>query len=332
MFKKYTSIENTYREEFLDRIKGHGFWNEEFIVQEKVHGANLSYWTTDGEHFFSAKRTAQIESDEKFYNQELILKDIEPQLKNIWSDLKNEVADLKQLTIFGEIIGGDYPHPEVAVNRKSVMVQKGIYYSPNNHFYAFDILINKEQYLDVELANHHFSKQGLLHAKTIFKGNINECLSYQNDFNSTIPKELNLPELSPNIVEGVIIRPRVTRHFNNGTRLILKNKNEKWSENKKYHKSIVSGDEIPEKIIKLQEAILTYVTENRLNNVISKIGEITPKDFGRILGMFNKDVIEDFIKDYHDITDELEKKELKLITKSFTRSAAGLVKMKMRNI
>ena len=40
MFRKYNSIENTYREEFLERIKSHGFWNDEFVVQEKVHGAN----------------------------------------------------------------------------------------------------------------------------------------------------------------------------------------------------------------------------------------------------------------------------------------------------
>ena len=51
MFKKYTSIENIYREEFLDRIKSHGFWDDDFIVQEKAHGSNLSYWTTNGRDF-----------------------------------------------------------------------------------------------------------------------------------------------------------------------------------------------------------------------------------------------------------------------------------------
>ena len=43
MFKKYHSIENSYRTEFINRIKGHMFWNETFIVQEKAHGANLSF-------------------------------------------------------------------------------------------------------------------------------------------------------------------------------------------------------------------------------------------------------------------------------------------------
>ena len=331
MFKKYTSIENTYRDEFLDRIKGHGFWDDEFIVQEKVHGANLSYWTTNGEDFFSAKRTDQIAKDEKFYNHDSILKGIKPKLKSIWLDLKKEIKDLEQLTIFGEIIGGDYPHKEVDSNKKAIMVQKGIFYSPKNHFYAFDILINSELYLDVDTSNELFEKQNLLHAKTIFRGNIDECLDYPNDFNSTIPAEFNLPELVPNVVEGVVIRPIKTRHFNNGVRVILKNKNEKWSENKKYHKSIKLEDEPSEKVIKLQEAILTYVTENRLNNVVSKIGEVSQKDFGKVLGMFNKDVVEDFLKDYGKITDELDKKELKLITKSFAKNATELVNNKIKS-
>jgi len=331
MFKKYTSIENTYRDEFLDRIKSHGFWNDEFIVQEKVHGANVSYWTMNGEDFYSAKRTGQILNDEKFYNYDLILMDIKPKLKNIWSDIKNEIEGLKQLTIFGELIGGDYPHKEVDVDQKAKLVQKGIYYSPKNHFYAFDILINSEYYLDVDQANKHFVNQNLLHAKAVFRGKIDDCLDYPNDFNSTIPKELDLPELTPNIVEGVIIKPSKSRHFNNGVRVILKNKNEKWSENKKFHKSIKVEDELSDKVIKLQEAVLTYVTENRLNNVLSKIGEITQKDYGKVIGMFSKDVVVDFLKDYHEITDELEKNEIKLITKSFVKTASELVKEKMKH-
>jgi len=132
------------------------------------------------------------------------------------------------------------------------------------------------------------------------------------------------------IVEGVVIRPIINRHFNGGSRVILKNKNEKWSENRKYHKLISLEEEVSETVLKLQEAILLYVTENRLNNVISKIGEVTEKDFGRVLGMFNKDIIDDFFKDYGDIINELEKKELKLIRKSFNKVAVEMVNRKVR--
>lgn len=80
MFKKHSSIENTCRSEFLDRIKGHGFWEAEFVVQEKVHGANLSFWTKNGTDFFAAKRTGPIEEGEKFNNCEQLLKKLKPDL------------------------------------------------------------------------------------------------------------------------------------------------------------------------------------------------------------------------------------------------------------
>lgn len=331
MFKKYNSIENTYRDEFLERIKTHGFWRNEFVVQEKVHGSNLSFWTEDGKSFFSAKRTGIIEKNEKFYNYETVLKNIKPKLELLWHSIKTDFPELSQLTIFGELFGGDYPHPEIEIDKNSIMVQKGIFYSPQNHFYAFDIMLNREKYLDVNIANRYFASVNLLHAKTLFTGSIEKCMNHKNDFNTTIPDEFGLPSLEPNIVEGVVIRPIKTSYFNNGVRVILKNKNEKWSENKKYHKSISQYDEPSEKVVKLQEAIITYVTENRLNNVISKIGEITQKDFGRVLGMFNKDVVEDFTKDYHKLLEELDKKEVKLINKSIGSTAMELVKNKIKS-
>ncbi len=330
MFKKYNSIENSYQEEFLDKIKSHGLWNETFVVQEKVHGANLSFFTKDGLHFEAAKRTEKIAEGELFYNYQDILETLQAKFGNIWNDLKNERPDMEQMTVFGEVIGGDYPHPDVLPDKAAIKVQKGIYYSPHNHFFAFDIMINAEQCLDVKDTNRYFVREGLLHAKTLFEGNLSECLAFPNEFNTTIPDELGLPPLVPNLCEGVVIRPLKSFYFKSGKRVMLKNKNEKWSENRRYHKSIKKNEPLPEQIIKLQEAILTYVTDNRLSNVISKIGEVTEKDFGKVLGMFSKDIVEDFLKDYHDVTDELDKKELKIIKKSMSGAASELVNIRLR--
>jgi len=157
-------------------------------------------------------------------------------------------------------------------------------------------------------------------------------LGYPNSFESTIPNELNLPILKSNIAEGiVIIRPNKTSYFENGVRVILKSKNEKWAENKKYHKPIRKKDKVSKKVMELQAAIQNYVTENRLNNVVSKIGEITKKDFREVMRLFSTDVVEDFLKDYSHLTEELEKKELKAITKSFAKRAMELVKEKIQN-
>lgn len=332
MFKKYNSIENTYRTKFLEQIKWHGFSTKTFIVQEKVHGSNISFITENGIEFKTAKRSGLIEDNEAFFNYEKVLEDILPKLQLLWKSLIKNNTELKQLTIFGEIFGGSYPHNEVEKDKQSIRVQKGVFYSPLNHFYAFDVLINSETYLNVDLANFYFEKVGLLHAKTLFKGSIEDCLKYKNDFNTLIPSEFNLPPIEPNICEGVIIKPMETLFLNGGSRVILKNKNEKWSENKKFNKTIKPIEPPSEQVLKLQEAILTYVTENRLNNVISKMGVLTLKDFGKLLGQFNKDIIEDFTKDFENILTGLDKKEIKTINNSILNQSKILVKAYMFNL
>ncbi len=334
MFKKYNSIENAYRTKFLEKIQWHGFWDVPYVVQEKVHGANLSYCTTDGLNFSAAKRMGMIPTDEAFHNYEVILEAIKPQLIQIWRTLKNRYNDMRQMTIFGELIGGQYPHPDVAKDAKAQMVQKGIYYSPSNHFYAFDILLNQEKYLDVDEVNALFEANDLLYAHTLFEGSIEECLKYPDEFDSLVPKTLGLPELSPNKCEGVIIRPLKTAHFNNGSRIILKNKNEKWSENKKFHKIIKEDEPLSEQVLKLQEAILTYVTVNRLNNVLSKIGPVAvdKSDLSKVIGLFTKDILMDFGKDYGSILKPLEKKEKKAITKTVAGVAAKLVRAELEYV
>ena len=207
----------------------------------------------------------------------------------------------------------------MARDKTAIKVQKGVYYCPQNTFFAFDILINRSTYLDVATANKLFKQEGMLYATTLFEGTIEDCLVYTNTFDSTIPAKLGLPTLSPNIVEGTIIKPAEPLYFNNGTRVVLKNKNEQWSEKIKGPKRVKVEAPLPEKIVQLQDEIALYITENRLNSVLSKIGAITMKDMGRVMGMFNKDVIEDFLKDNNHLVADLDKKELKLVTKSIVK-------------
>ena len=71
MFKKYNSIENTYREKQIEQVYLHGYDNEKYVVQEKVHGANFSF-ITDGEVIQVAKRSGLIAEDEKFNNYKFV--------------------------------------------------------------------------------------------------------------------------------------------------------------------------------------------------------------------------------------------------------------------
>ena len=60
-FKKYNSIENSFSREFMERVAAEMPADLEYVVQEKVHGANTSF-LCDGESVRFAKRTSLLEN------------------------------------------------------------------------------------------------------------------------------------------------------------------------------------------------------------------------------------------------------------------------------
>lgn len=330
-FRKFSSIENTYRKEYIDKVRYEGYGDETFIVQEKAHGANLSIWTVDGQSFRIAKRTAFLEEGETFFNYEEVIEKLNTQLSNLWKAVF-ERYEAKDMVLYGELLGGYYPHPEVDKVKGAVMVQKGVYYTPENLFYAFDLTINEGEIVPVEEANALFEEFGFFYAKTLCRGSLEEVLAYPNEFETTLPKLLGYPFIEGNTCEGTIIRPVNEIRLRTGKRVLFKNKNEKWSEIKK----VVRKPEGPKEpqvvtpVMELQKEIILYVTENRLENVISKIGDVSEKDLGKLMGLFCNDVIEEFEKDFEKRLAAFEKKERKQITKYITPKVLGLVKDRIR--
>lgn len=77
-----------------------------------------------------------------------------------------EIPDCKQICIYGELFGGTYPNSES--NYKPV--QSGVYYSPDLHFYAFDIsyfATNTEIFIDYDISLRIFKVCDVLHAEPI---------------------------------------------------------------------------------------------------------------------------------------------------------------------
>ena len=129
-----------------------------------------------------------------------------------------------------------------------------------------------------------------------------------------------------------MIRPVVPKFFRNGSRVLIKNKNERFSEKKK---GGYKGLKLPK--VKMNDAVLQpvleemelYVTENRLNNVLSHIGEVDwSKDVFMVMGALSKDVLVDFMKEHGELYDTLEKKEQKQLNKKLNDLALNLVKKK----
>ena len=323
-FKRYTSIENAYRQKVVNNISQY-YPKELFIVQEKIHGANFAFYV-DADGVRAAKRSGFIEDPVGFYNADILLSEYEVAL--LWLF---ECTDADSLSIHGEIYGGNYPHKDVPVNNTTSSVQGGVFYSPNREFIAFDMKIDGE-FINIDDMNRILDNVEIPRSEILFRGFLNECLEYPNEFNSTLPKLFGLPELEVNTCEGTVIKSVEPNRLPNGERLILKHKNAKWSEKGKV-KSSKPTVELPEHITKQRDVISTFVTENRLRNVLSKIGPITDqkKAFGQIMKPYILDVIEDYSKENPGFL-ELDKSERKLVASHANMLSATVIRNNLFNI
>ena len=331
-FKKYSSIENSFSREFMEHVVAEMPQDLECVVQEKVHGANTSF-LCDGETVRFAKRTSMLEDGEQFYDYPELLERYKARVLKLYTDIKAKYSEVAHISVFGEMFGGLYPHDDVKAERKVSLIQKGVCYTPGHEFNGFDIYLfsdDKGRYLPVDEVNDLFEANGFFYAKTLFRGTLAECLKYPNAFQSKIAEWLGLPAIDNNICEGIVIRPVVPMYLKNGSRVLIKSKNERFAEKKSVKKrNKLFAEPVPYSET-LQALIVegeAYITENRLTNVLSHIGEVHfPKDFGRVMGLFSKDVLEDFLKEHGGSYSSLDKCEQKSLNEELNKLCTSLVK------
>lgn len=331
-FKKYSSIENHFNREFMEHVMAEMPQDLQYVVQEKVHGTNTSF-LCDGSEVRFAKRTSVLDEKEKFYDYQQLLETYKGKVISLFNRIKDVYSGVTTISVFGEMFGGLYPHNDVKINRKLTLIQKGVCYTPDHEFYGFDIHVSDGEngwYLPVAEVNRLFETEGFFYAKTLFQGTLDECLKYPNAFQSKISEWLGLPTIEDNICEGIVIRPVTPMYLRSGSRVIIKSKNERFAEKKSVKKrNKLFSEPVPysDELKSLVTEVDVYVTENRLVNVVSHIGEVhVPKDFGKIMGLFSKDVLEDFLKEHGGEYAALDKSEQKQLNKQLNKLATALVR------
>jgi Rnl2 family RNA ligase len=347
-FKKYPSIENSYRTKTIHYIEEYGYNsnNIEWVVLNKVHGANFSITMESHDSYLFGKRTSFLnDNDHNFCNYKNVFDNrMLNKLSAAYEYLLMSTGLTKgTVTFCGEIAGGDYPHPDVKKDVNAIKVQKGVYYAPFNFFYLFDILID-DKFISHNLVEKIGLMFGFVYAEPLMKGTFAECLEYKNDIKDPIHKIFNLPEITEGscykdtdkiigtITEGLVIKPNQSLFFGNGSRVILKNKNEYFSESTKKKKTPRKPFEWSVEGAKIYSILSTYITENRLKNVLSHGHVIGQKDFGKLMGLMSKDTWNDFIKDHKDSFKCLEGKEQKRIKKSMNKWIADVIRPNFMNI
>lgn len=304
--------------------------NKTYCVTEKIHGANCQFVHTkkyaDAWGIFS--RNNQI-TNESFYNAVEVLKaEIMNPAWAVEDYLSKSGYPSDKYYYFGEIFGGCYDHPEVPKAVGAKRVQRGVYYSPKNHWKCFDIGIEKD-------GEFHFIPQKILFAaykETNFPvvpllgvySTLEDALKHPNNGLSIVHKDYGLPPIDNNIMEGVVIKLWGEDTPFNDERVVFKNKNEIFSE-KAHSQKQRDIKVLSENFSAVCQIADTYLTSNRIINAMSHIGECTFKDIGSILKEVITDIHDEMSKDCPEFI-ALEKKEQSTVCKLLSTKAAKMIK------
>lgn len=326
-FKKYSSLENSYRGKFVNSIRRQVDPSAKWVVFEKVHGANFSFWVINDRNLTMkcAKRSGFIDDGESFYAHERV---VERYKKGIEELAKGYIdgydgPDIQAVAVFGELCGGS--------GDGVAQIQKGVFYSNDIQFLVFDIMIvwknGEHTYKGVQDIIMECSMRGLMSVPLMDQGSLNECLNTSPDFESLVPGLLGEEPPNDNRAEGLVIRPMREHTLHTGSRAVIKQKSDKFSEKNKGPKQPKPEIQLSDKANKVYDDLSSYVlNDNRLAAVISKIGEVDHRSTGKLMGLVMSDALEDFTKDYEfDPSKELEKAEWKKITKSINPQLAQLI-------
>lgn len=297
-FKKYPSLENHTNSKFIEKcyeavMHAGGKAIVQFVAREKIHGTNFSVIITP-DTIQAAKRSGPIKELEKFFGYEDLMADLNDVFVGIQNLIKDRIEageDWKSIQIFGEFAGGG--------------IQKEVDYGDKS-FYVFDVLldapgagISNGWMKDTDVES-FCDAHGLKIAPLIARGTIDELLKLPVEFNTIVPTLTwsNMyavhpqPKPTDNVAEGLVIKPNEPLWLPNGSRLAIKYKTDAFKEKGK--------GQTPKIPVPLSESDLTlltqfseYSTAARVRNVCSHIGEIDSKQFGKVLGLTIKDILEE---------------------------------------
>jgi len=335
-FTKYSSIDNSYRHKLIDYIIRHGYSSSKitYCCTTKADGSNFSFWY-DGTEMSCAKRTSFLGDGDNFFSWEGIYDMYAENVKKVWDILNSqEYSMIENIVVYGELIGGKYNHPDVD-KLPYPAIQKRVNYCPHNDFIVFDIKVNGD-YIPFKDMEELCYEAGLWVVPIMKMGTFEECLNVNVDtMEDPIYRLWKLPKIENNYTEGVVIRPfKKELRLNNGDRVILKKNSTAFAEKMK----VSNKDKVKIEQVKLSDEEkdlvfvgMEYVTKSRLYSVVSKIGQVTDKMFGKVQGLFLKDVLEDMQKENEKLL-TMCKKSRKLIQKEIGKYCAEVLRKEFVNI
>lgn len=330
-FIKYPSIKRL-TERAISNVRDINVELPEFMVTEKLHGANMGIYS-NGTEFKIASREGFVRDGIKFYNGRAVA---DKYKEAIMKHAKESTDEAKAAGItgevtsiyFGELFGGN--------------IHKGTPYSQEQDFVLFDFFVLFDDTPDNREALHqngvsHFEilqEEGLLLCRAydkptalkkiayeigcrpieiLFIGSFEGAILVKNDFESkyVCPQKVKESGVEAHgqeavdylcITEGVIIEPVYPVNYFGDT-FKYKSKNMKFEEkhNTGYKEKTSAVEKALNNLTDEERDTLydmdNYITNPRFEAVLSKMGEVTIKDFSKVLKSYVDDVIAEFKED-----------------------------------
>ncbi|MFJ8745169.1 RNA ligase family protein [Embleya sp. NPDC127516] len=183
----------------------------EWLAQEKVHGAHFAV-VCDGFGVRPAKRRELLSDDllDDFFGVSRIWPGLSVSAARFAAELRGVWGDAAVVTIYGELAGGHYPHPDVPADSAVEPVQTGVWYTPDLHWLLFDTTVETENgrcWISERALRDAAAGAGLRCVPTLAHGSLNSLQRLPCAYPSLVPGLFGLPALVGNLAEGYVLKP-----------------------------------------------------------------------------------------------------------------------------
>ncbi|MFJ8017033.1 RNA ligase family protein [Streptomyces sp. NPDC096339] len=186
----------------------------EWVASEKVHGANFAV-VCDGAGARPAKRRELLGESglDDFFGVGRIWPALAVAAERCAAALRRTygTGPSAPVTVYGELAGGRYPHPDVPASPGTEPVQTGVWYAPGLLWLPFDATVETAggatRWVADRALREAAGAAGLHCAPLIARGTLARVQERTPVFPTRVPALLGLPELPGNLAEGLVIKP-----------------------------------------------------------------------------------------------------------------------------
>nr|BFD93674.1 hypothetical protein KitaXyl93_50340 [Kitasatospora sp. Xyl93] len=210
----------------------------EWTAAEKVHGAHFGV-VCEGGSVRPAKRRELLDDEglDGFFGVSRIWPALSVAAARFAAAVREPWGAAAVVTVYGELAGGRYPHPDVPAAPGVDPVQTGVWYAPGLRWLPFDATVETpggRWWIADRTLRAAARAAGLTCVPLLGHGPLNTLHDLPARFPSRVPALFGLPGLPDNLAEGYVLKPAGQWHEPGPARPLVKVKQRAFAEDGRY--------------------------------------------------------------------------------------------------